>query len=258
MKVALLQTAGTGSVSGNLDLLEAKAAEASAQGARLLIAPEMFLTGYNIGDRTEALAEAVDGPSADCAAEIAARFGLALLYGFPEAAGGAVYNAALFVERDGTRSVYRKAHLFGAGERTHFARGPERPPLLDLDGLKVGLLICYDVEFPEAVRALAKAGADLVAVPTALMAPYDIVAETVVPTRAYESGIFVAYVNRVGSEGDLTYVGRSTLVGPDGVALCRADDRSEALMIAEIDRRAIARLREINPYLADLRRDLYS
>ncbi|WP_119166236.1 carbon-nitrogen hydrolase family protein [Algihabitans albus] len=257
MKIALLQTAGAGSVSGNLDLLEAKAAEAAGQGARLLIAPELFLTGYNIGARTRELAERAGGPAASRAAEIAARQGLALLFGFPEAQGDEVYNAVLFVDRDAARAVYRKAHLFGPGERTHFARGPGRPPLIELDGLKVGLLICYDVEFPEAVRALAVEGAELIAVPTALMAPYSIVADTVVPARAYENGVFLAYVNRVGTEGDLTYVGRSALVGPDGAELCRADAESETLMTVEIDRQSIARLREINPYLADLRRDLY-
>lgn len=258
MKIALFQTAGTASVSGNLDLLESKAAEAAGQGARLLVAPEMFLTGYNIGERAWALAEPADGPAAGRAAEIASRYGLALLYGFPEVQGKAVYNAVLFVDRDGSRAVYRKAHLFGPGEQRLFARGPDRPPLLDLDGLKIGLLICYDVEFPEAVRALAAAGADLVAVPTALMAPYSIVAETLVSARAYENGVFVAYVNRAGSEDDLTYVGRSVLVGPDGIALCRADPEGEALMMAEIDRQAIVRIRDVNPYLADLRRDLYS
>ncbi|WP_375594742.1 carbon-nitrogen hydrolase family protein [Algihabitans albus] len=258
MKIALFQTAGAGSVSANLDLLETRAAEAAAQGARLLIAPEMFLTGYNIGERTWELAERADGPAAQRAAGIAARHGLALLYGFPEYHGEEVYNAALFVDRDGRRELYRKAHLFGSQEQRLFVRGPHRPPLVELDGLKIGLLICYDVEFPEAVRALAVAGADVIAVPTALMAPYSIVADTLVPTRAYENGVFVAYVNRVGTEGDLAYVGRSCLIGPDGVALLRAEADGEALLIAEIDPADIARLRRVNPYFADLRDDLYS
>lgn len=257
MRVALLQTAGTGTVGGNLDLLEAKAAEAAEQGARLLIAPEMFLTGYNIGERAWALAEPANGPAAGRATEIARRHGLALLYGFPEFRDGAVYNAVLWVDPEGHRRVYRKAHLFGPDERRLFSPGQEHPPLIRFEGLKIGLLICYDVEFPEAVRALAVAGAELIAVPTALMQPYGFVADALVPTRAYENGVYLAYVNRAGAEGDLTYVGRSCLVGPDGRDLARAPGNAEALLVAEVALQEIARVREVNPYLHDLRRDLY-
>jgi predicted amidohydrolase len=257
MRLALLQTAGAGAVADTLELLEAKAAEAAAGGARLLIAPEMFLTGYNIGDRAWALAEPADGPSAQRATEIAQRHGLALLYGFPEFHGDSVYNAVLWVDPEGHRQVYRKAHLFGPEERRLFRAGPAHPPLVRLEGLSIGLLICYDVEFPEAVRALAQAGAELIAVPTALMVPYDFVADALVPTRAYENGVYVAYVNRAGAEGELAYVGRSCLVGPDGRDVARAEGAEEALLRGEVDVGQILRLRRINPYFHDLRRDLY-
>jgi predicted amidohydrolase len=106
------------------------------------------------------------------------------------------------------------------------------------------------------VRALVNAGADLVAVPTALMEGYCRVAEHVVPTRAYESEIFAAYVNRCGFEGDTIYCGRSCLVGPDGRDILRAG-KSEELLIADIDKNAIAEARETNPVLSDVRRELY-
>jgi predicted amidohydrolase len=89
------------------------------------------------------------------------------------------------------------------------------------------------------------------------MVPFPIVAEKIVAARAYENGLYVAYVNRVGTEGELTYVGRSGLFGPDGAAVVEADGESEALLTAGVDPAEIARVREINPYLADLRRDLY-
>ncbi len=256
-RVALLQTAGAGSVAANLELLAARAAAAAAQGARLLIAPEMFLTGYNIGEAAWRLAEPADGAAARRAAAIAADHGLALLFGFPERAGAAVYNAALFVDRDGRRAVYRKTHLFGTAETRLFRPGETRPPLLDLDGLRLAPLICYDVEFPEAVRAAVLAGAELIAVPTALMAPMRFVAETLVPTRAYENGVFLAYVNRVGEEGALAYVGRSCLIAPDGQALLRAGPDEEALLVAAVEPAAYAAVRAANPYLRDRRRDLY-
>ena len=118
-------------------------------------------------------------------------------------------------------------------------------------------MICYDVEFPEAVRALTCAGADLIAVPTALMEDYCRVAEKVVPARAYESEVYVAYVNRCGSEGETIYCGRSCLVGPDGRDVVRAGLK-EALLLADVDKTAIAAAKETNPVLEDLRPELYA
>jgi len=129
--------------------------------------------------------------------------------------------------------------------------------LADLEGLKVGLLICYDIEFPEASRMLALAGAELISVPTALMEPYCRTTRIIIPTRAYENQLFVAYVNRCGTEADLTYCGLSCVVGPDGEDLVRAG-KTEGLFFAEIDVSAIAAAKEGNPYLADLRQDLYA
>ena len=106
------------------------------------------------------------------------------------------------------------------------------------------------------MRALIYAGADLIAVPTALMVDYCRVAEKVVPARAYESEIYVAYVNRCGSEGDTIYCGRSCLVDPDGRDVLRAG-LTEELLIADVDKNAIAEARENNPVLKDLRPDLY-
>ena len=94
--------------------------------------------------------------------------------------------------------------------------------LAEIDGLKLGILICYDVEFAENVRLLALQGAELVAVPTANMVPYDFVCRALVPVRAYENHVFVAYANRCGREGGLEYVGLSCIVGPDGRDLARA------------------------------------
>ena len=128
--------------------------------------------------------------------------------------------------------------------------------MFDLDGVRVGILICYDVEFPEAVRALALAGADLVAVPTALMRPYQVVTRTVVPTRAYENQVYVAYANRCGSEGELTYAGESCVVGPDGADLARAGS-GEELLLAEIDPARLAASRADNTHLRDRRPALY-
>src|SRR5918994_3472563 len=180
MRVAIFQgPAEAGSVARNLRALEERAAAAAGSGADLLICPEMFLSGYAIGAAAAArLAEPADGPAFACAAAIARKTGLALLYGYPERGpGGAIYNAVRLVGRDGQGLAnYRKCHLFGDLDRGMFRAGSGLSAVVDLDGVRIGLLICYDVEFPESVRLLALTGADLVAVPTALMDPFEVLA----------------------------------------------------------------------------------
>ncbi|NEA48227.1 carbon-nitrogen hydrolase family protein [Streptomyces sp. SID10815] len=258
MRTALLQSSGRpGSVAENLKVLDAAAARAAAAGAALLLAPEMFLTGYAIGDAIARLAEPADGEGADAVAELATRHGLAVAYGYPEREGESVFNSAQLISADGDRLAnHRKTHLFGGFERDHFTPG-ERPVVqAELNGLTVGLLICYDVEFPENVRGHALAGTDLLLVPTALMHPYQFVAESLVPVRAFENQMYVAYANRAGREGEFEFTGLSALAGPDGVARARAG-RAEELILADADPALLAASRESNPYLADRRPGLY-
>jgi predicted amidohydrolase len=257
MKIALYQGAGKpADVNENLAIIEHQVLAAVEQGADLIIFPELFLSGYNIGQTVQELAQQADGQACQQASRIAREANIAILYGYPEKLDTEVYNSALLIDKNGNpQANYRKAHLFGSYEKSYFQPG-DALIIAELEGLNIGILICYDVEFPEAVRALTYAGADLIAVPTALMEDYCRVAEHVVPTRAYESEIYVAYVNRCGSEGDTIYCGRTCLVGPDGRDILRAG-KSEDLLIADIDKNAIAKERETNPVLKDLRPDLY-
>ncbi|MER6405396.1 carbon-nitrogen hydrolase family protein [Streptomyces viridosporus] len=258
MRTALLQSFGRpGSVVENLKVLDEAAGRAAAAGAGLLVTSEMFLTGYAIGDDIARLAEPADGDAADAVAETAARHGLAVAYAYPERAGDAVFNSVQLVCADGTRLAnYRKTHLFGRFEHDHFTPGDRPVVQAELNGLTVGLLICYDVEFPENARAHALAGTDLLLVPTALMHPFPFVAESVVPVRAFENQMYVAYVNRVGREGEFEFVGLSTLAGPDGIARARAG-RAEELVLADADPVFLAASRENNPYLEDRRPGLH-
>ncbi|MGW3120029.1 carbon-nitrogen hydrolase family protein [Streptomyces sp. NPDC001107] len=258
MRTALLQSSGRpGSVAENLKVLDAAAGRAAAAGALLLVAPEMFLTGYAIGDGIGRLAEPADGESADVIADIAGRHGLAIAYGYPEREGETVFNSAQLISAEGIRLAnYRKTHLFGRFERDHFTPGGQPVVQAELGGLTVGLMICYDVEFPENVRAHALAGTDLLVVPTAQMHPFQFVAESMIPVRAFENQMYVAYVNRVGQEGEFDFVGLSALAGPDGVARARAG-RGEELVFADADPAFLAASREANPYLKDRRPGLY-
>ncbi|MGW0076954.1 carbon-nitrogen hydrolase family protein [Streptomyces cellulosae] len=258
MRTALLQSSGhPGHVDQNLKVLDDAAAHAAAAGADLLVTSELFLTGYAVGDDLGRLAETDDGGSADAVAEIAVRHNLAVAYGYPERAGDPVYNSVQLVAPDGTRLAnYRKTHLYGCFEHDYFTPGENTVVQAELNGLTVGLMICYDVEFPENVRAHALAGTDLLLVPTAQLHPYQFVAESVVPVRAFESQMYIAYVNRVGPEGGFEFVGLSTLAGPDGVARVRGG-RGEELLLADVDPVLLAASREANPYLRDRRPLLY-
>ncbi|WP_405460964.1 carbon-nitrogen hydrolase family protein [Streptomyces sp. NBC_00101] len=258
LRTALFQSSGTpGDVPANLGALDDAAARAAADGAQLLVTSEMYLTGYALGDAVPRLAEPADGPGARAVAALAARHRIAVLYGYPERAGELVHNATQLVGPDGTvLAHYRKTHLFGDFEHAWFTPGERTVVQAEVGGVRVGLLICYDVEFPENVRAHALAGTDLLLVPTAQMHPFQFVAESVVPVRAFENQLYVAYVNRTGPEGEFEFVGLSCLAGPDGIVRARAG-HGEELVSGDVDPGLLAASRAANPYLADRRPELY-
>ena len=254
LRIASVQTAGTpGAPEANLAELDEAAARAAARGAGLLVTPELFVTGYDIGD-VEAWA---DEPLVDRVADVARRHGTGVLAGLPERVGSGVGNCAALVDETGqVRARYTKAHLFGELDRGRFAAGDELVVTTEFHGVRIALLICYDVEFPEAARAAALAGADLLAVPTAQMEPFAFVADVVIPARAWENQIYLAYTNHIGREAGTVYVGRSSIVAPDGSVLQRAVEEP-ALLVADVDTEVVAEARRANPYLHDRRTDLH-
>ncbi|MEE4305831.1 carbon-nitrogen hydrolase family protein [Pseudomonas alliivorans] len=261
MRVALYQCEPLPlDVSGNLTRLERQAQAAAAQGAQVLVCPEMFLTGYNIGARACAeLAQAQDGPAAQRIAEIARQYTIAILYGYPErSVEQRIYNAVQLIDSRGERSSnYRKTHLFSELDKSMFSAGEDLGPVVELNGWRLGMLICYDVEFPENTRRLALAGAELILVPTANMAPFDFVCDVTVRARAFENHCYVVYANYCGSEGEIRYCGLSSVCAPDGSrpALAAQDER---LLIADLDRVQLAQARTVNDYFKDRRPDVYS
>lgn len=257
MRLAALQMhAVTGDVAANLDRIERAATEAARSGATLLVAPELALPGYGAGETMHALAEPDDGVAIGRLAEISGRTDVAIVAGFAERSGAIVYNSAAYVDGDKTPVIYRKSHLYGDYERGLFRAGEPRALTFDHRGARCGLLICYDVEFPENVRRLALAGADVVLVPTALPvgSSGSFIAEHMIRTRAFENQVFVAYVDHCGADTLFSYAGLSSIAAPDGSVLASAGAAEEALLIAEIDHVAFAQSRHENTYLRDLRR----
>lgn len=256
MTIAGLQAEGArGDIEANLLTIETAAADARARGADILVTPEMFVTGYDM-TRAE-LEPLVRDDLADRVADVARTCSIAIVAGFPERVDGGISNSALFVDTDGEEIVrYRKAHLFGDLDRSLFVASDTLAEPIDFRGVKISLMICCDVEFAETVRRVALAGADVVIVPTAQMAPFEFIAEQLVRTRAWENQVYLAYVNRCGSEGDLRYVGRSSILSPTAEVLDSLDGSAEGLVVATIDTDAGHAARAQNPYLADRRPEL--
>ncbi|BAN46221.1 carbon-nitrogen hydrolase family protein [Metapseudomonas resinovorans] len=245
--------------AANLERLGLRAAEAARRGAALLVTPEMYLSGYNIGlEAVDGLAQPADGAWAEAVAAIAREQGIAIVYGYPErAAQGGLFNSVQLVDATGQRvGNYRKTHLFGELDHGMFSAGGDEYPLLELDGWKLGLLICYDVEFPENVRRLALAGADAVLVPTANMEPFDFVCDVLVRARAFENQCYLAYANYCGAEGEIRYCGLSSVSAPDG-SLTAVCGREETLAFADLRRDLLEKSRAAVTYLQDRRAELY-
>ena len=244
-----------GDKAAQLTALQSAAVDAAGAGAQLLVTPELFMAGYNIGTQAHQLAETVDGPFLAEVSRIAGENGIAILCAYAERNGDAMFNSAALIGADGTHVFnFRKLHASGQYEKATYACGDD-VVTAQLNGVTVAALICYDVEQPEAVRAAALAGADVVCVPTALRKQYAHLTETMIPTRAFENGCFVAYINHAGSEGDFHYCGLSRLAAPDGTVVSAKGDAPE-LVVAEVDTDRIATARAELPYLVDRRADL--
>jgi predicted amidohydrolase len=223
VRIACAQLAPTlGDVEGNRRASLEAIERAVADGAGLVVLPELCSSGYAFADRDEAAAaaEPADGPTVTAWAEAAARHGVVVAGGFAESADGDLHNSAALVDPSGIRAVYRKLHLWDR-EKLLFRQGTERPPLLDTVAGRIGVGICYDLMFPELTRQLAVAGADVLVFPTnsPLLGPppgplpLDVV---VAVATAYVNRVFVAVADRCGSERGVEWVGGSVVAAPDG------------------------------------------
>ena len=260
MKLALFQTRPQSSVEDALAALEDAAAKAAGRGADILVTTEMYLTGYAIGPaRARKLAMSAGDDTLGVVADIARKHGIAILVGYPAANGDALpFNAVSLFGRDGAvLSTYYKSHLWLAVDGAQFSRGDALSEIIDFEGWKIGLGICYDIEFPEYARALRLAGADLILVPTACKKPYQSVSTRMVPTRAEENSMYVAYCNYCGSEGAIEYFGLSTVCGPTGETLVLAEEET-GISYADLSREALTGWRAESDHTRDRRPDLYA
>jgi predicted amidohydrolase len=208
---------------------------AGAGGVDLVVLPELCNSGYDFGSRDEASScaeRADDGPFLAHLAKRCAELGCEIVTGFCERAGDDLYNSAALVSAGGVEGLYRKLHLF-LNERDIFLPGDRGLPVFDRPYGRVGMQVCFDWSFPEPWRVLALAGAEIVAHPANFVLPGK--AQAAIPVHAMLNRIFVANANRVGSEGDLVFTGRSLIAGVDGEVLAEASQTEPGVVSAEID-----------------------
>lgn len=223
-------------VQANIDQLKALTRGVKAD---LLVLPELANSGYmySTSDALAPYSENTDGsgPFLSALQEIARQTGAVLVAGFAENAEGVLYNSAAAVSADGVLQVYRKTHLF-FDEKNLFEPGDSGFSVFEVQGVKVGMMICFDWIFPESARTLALMGAHLIAHPSNLVLPY---CQTAMVTRSLENRVFSITTNRWGGEtlddSTLTFTGASQVMSPQGIRLAQAQESGDSVQVVELD-----------------------
>ena len=216
-----------GDLSGNVDTVIRALDSCTAE---LLVFPELFLSGYDTRNLPE-LALAGDDALIGRLADACRSAGVALLVGFAERVVAGFFDSYLAIDRDGTvLDPIRKTHLFGT-ERDVFLAGNTLAPIT-LCGIRIGVINCFEVEFPEVARTLALGGAELLVSGSANMQPYELDHRIATEARAIENRLPLAYVNRIGEQDGHRFCGLSRLIDPDGT-IRRQLDSSEAASICD-------------------------
>jgi predicted amidohydrolase len=257
-------------IFGDVDGNRARAAEAvesaALAGADLVVLPELCTTGYAFADESEAceLGEPADGPTLAEWRALAADHRLVIVGGFCEVdAEGAPRNSALIVDQDSSSNLYRKSHLWDR-EQLIFVAGNEPPPVITTSAGRVGVAICYDAFFPEIMRGLALAGADVIAVPmnSPVIDPptQPLPLEVVLALAAAQvNRVYVAQADRDGPERGIRWANASAICDPDGRLLAGPVTGPALLQAAcDLERARDKALGARNDVFADRRPQLYA
>ncbi len=234
------------------------ASAAASKGANLIVLPELASSGYVFDDEAEAQRAAEDpddGPTVRALREVCATHGCHIVAGISELDRDCRHNSAVLIGASGRMATYRKLHLY-YDEQSWFQPGDELP-IVDLPFGRVGMIICFDLWFPEPARALALAGAEIIAVPTNWVASFK---RTVWDDRGYcqgdyvamataaQNGVVMACADRIGVEREVNFIGASIIVGADGWPVSGpASKDQEELLIADVDLDSVEHARRRTP-----------
>jgi 5-aminopentanamidase len=252
-------------------VLDRAVAAAAARGARVVVLPELTACGGVITapEQARAVAEPLDGPTASRCAQLSARHGCVVVAGLAEAGDdGHVHNTAVVADRGSVVAGYRKVHLWGAEQRA-FTPGDQPPAVVDTSVGRIGVMVCYDLEFPEWVRRAAEAGAELLVVPVNWPRrpdgdprhPFEVLKAR---AAAATYRLPVAVADRCGVEDGVDWYGGSLVCDVDGALLagpaCLDRDRATPVVLAATVDLAAARDKRLGPFndaLGDRRPELY-
>lgn len=271
ISVAAVQLkAEPGQAAGNRDLLLARIEEAAAAGARIVVLPELAVSGYTFDAKALADAkEPLDGPTLASWTDAARRLGIVIAGGFCEEQEGRLFNSAILVGPDGLLSHYRKLHLFDR-EKLVFTPGDLPLSVAATPFGRVGMCVCYDLRFVEVMRLLALLDAELVAVPTCWVGGFDKAARDGdgligqargAIVQANLNQVYIACASQCGTAQDMVFLGSSLVADPYGRMLAGAMGEDETgMVLAEFDPLMVAAAQErtelVKPRL-DRRTDLY-
>jgi N-carbamoylputrescine amidase len=273
--LALVQMRCAADQQANVDKAVERIAGAAAAGANIVCLPELFAGHYPCQSedfRQFAQAESIPGPSSDALCRVAGENSVVVLTSlFERRAPGLYHNTAVVIDADGTLAgMYRKMHIPDDPhyyEKFYFTPGDLGFRCFPTRFGRIGVCVCWDQWFPEAARLTALAGAEMIFYPTAIgwlpqekeeFGPTQHASwETIMRGHAIANGLFVAAVNRTGTEGELEFWGASFACDPSGTLLARASHDAEETLLVECNLDQIDVVRTHWPFLRDRRIDAY-
>ena len=277
VRIALAQTEpATNDIQANLAMFDDAMERAAEAGANLVIFPELALSGYACGDGFFEVAEPVPGPSTAHIVATARQLDLHVIWGMPERGlPGSSTTARYWSGPEGHIGTWRKHTLpghatdhggAGAFPDRRFFRSGSRSPVFDTAIGRIGMMVCYDIFFPEIARLLTLKGADLLVGISGSPSFERDIFEPLVRARAMENVIPFAYCNLAGAEGDVTYWGGSRLIGagdpetkvPGTPVIAQAAYDTPDLVCGDVDYAVTHRMRPFFPILRDLRAEMYA
>jgi predicted amidohydrolase len=248
----------------NLETMEKRVKQAKKAGARLIAFPELSLTGYTVRDRAYELAEPVPkGDSVQEVERIAKNQDIHIVFGAIERSarnGAVLHNSAVLVGPKGYVGKYQKMYLptHSVFEEKRYFRQGYQADVFETEVGKIGMIICYDIYFPEITRLLCLKGANLIICISASPSVRRGFFETLTAARAIENGVFLAYVNLAGIEDGLQFWGGSRIIAPSGSIISQAKYDVDDLIQATIDYSDMSRVRAWVPALRDLRPEIFT
>lgn len=260
LRIAVVQTADAVlDVAAALALTLRRLEEAREADASLALFPELSLGGYSLDQGVARRASAAEAALARLQAAVEAT-GVTAVVGLPLQRRGGLFNATAILRPGGEPELYFKTHLFRS-ERDWFTPGAALWSG-QIAGWPCGIMVCYELGFPEIARRLALDGARLLLVPAAFGIARTRIWETACVARAMENGVYLAAAGQAGTNGDLHFAGRSKVVDPIGAEIVTADAGGDDMLIADLDPGFVDEVRsgdcdEANPYLSDRRPELY-